>query len=248
MLKNIINKLISSTGYVLLSKRQLSEHKLIKEISAYDHANARGKAGLGLNKFLKENNLNKWLEVGTGGRDDDGFIKVDIKEYPEGKTPLNYRRLDIINCTDAEIENMGKFDFIRMQHVFEHFTPEDGLEVLNNCAKLLNSGGYILMSCPDIDIVIKEYTQGDIRKLNNGWGKERIGTDAPDSFVFSIFTHSVLSEPHMWCYNGEGLVHQLKKTNQYVDIEILSLTHPLACIPFTHNRPDEDVVVLAKRK
>ena len=134
-----------------------------------------------------------WLEIGTGGRDDDGFIKIDILDFPEGQAPANYRKLDIINAKNEDLTALGSFDLIRMQHVFEHFTPEDGLKVLNNCSKLLKPDGYILVSTPNIDIVIDHYLKGTIREINNGWGKERIGENAPDSFVFSIFTHSLFA-------------------------------------------------------
>ncbi len=247
-MKFLLNKLLQSFGYVLLKKQELKSGKPIEGITKYDHANARGKAGWGLDTELRNAGKTAWLEIGTGGRDDDGFIKVDILDFPEGQTPANYRKLDIINAKDEELTALGSFDLIRMQHVFEHFTPEDGLKVLNNCSKLLKPDGYIIVSTPNIDIVIDHYLKGNIREINNGWGKERIGEDAPDSFVFSIFTHSVLSEPHMWCYNGEGLVHQFKKTGMYKDITVLNMDHPLASIPFTHNRPAEDVVVLARKK
>lgn len=247
-MKSLINKLLQSFGYVLLKKQELQSNTPIKKLTKFDHANARGKAGIGLDALLREQGKTNWLEVGTGGRDDDGFIKIDIIDFPEGQAPANYRKLDIINANDEDIAQLGKFDLIRMQHVFEHFTPEDGLKVLKNCSKLLNVDGYILVSTPDIDIVIDHYQKGTIRAINNGWGKERIGENSPDSFVFSIFTHSVLSEPHMWCYNGEGLLHQFEKSGAFKNSMILSMDHPLASIPFTHNRPQEDVVILAQKK
>jgi SAM-dependent methyltransferase len=247
-MKSLFNKIIQSFGYVLLHKQELESNIPIKGLTNFDHANARGKAGIGLDAELRAQGKTNWLEIGTGGRDDNGFIKIDILDYPQGQSPKNYRKLDIINAKDEDIEKLGSFDLVRMQHVFEHFTPEDGLKVLTNCSKLLKTDGYILVSTPDIDIVIDHYKNGSIREINNGWGKGRIGEDAPDSFVFSIFTHSVLSEPHLWCYNAEGLVHQFNKTGLYKDIAVLSMTHPLASIPFTHNRPAEDVVILARKK
>ncbi len=247
-MKSVFNKLLQSFGYVLLKKQELKLGQAIQGLTKYDQANARGKAGWGLDAELRKEGKTDWLEIGTGGRDDDGFMKIDIIDYPEGQAPANYRKLDIVNAKEEDLHALGSFDLIRLQHVFEHFTPENGLNVLINCCKLLKTDGYLLVSTPDIDIVIDHYKKGTIREMNNGWGKERIGDKAPDSFVFSIFTHSILSEPHMWCYNGEGLVHQFKKTGMFKDITVLSMDHPLASIPFTHKRPAEDVVVLARKK
>jgi SAM-dependent methyltransferase len=248
-MKKWIESLLNYLGYVLIKKQTLFDSNLSNiNLSGYDLANARGKMDGGLQKILTDNNKERWLDVGTGGNDADGFDKIDIIDFPEGRAPKNYRRLDIINCSEEELNSLGKYDLVRMQHVFEHFTPEDGLKVLKHCAFLLNPNGYILISCPDIDIVIKNYLNGNIRQLNGTWGLDRIGEDAPDSFYLSVFCHSVLSEPHLWCYNAEGIIFQLNKTKQFYDCEILALDNHKSSIPFTHNRPSQDVVVLAKRK
>lgn len=247
-MKKIIEKLFDRLGYVVIKKRRLSSGEEIKGLSKRDIANARGKSGIGLIETLEKNNQLRWLEIGTGGRDDDGFDKIDIIDFPPGTAPSNYKKLDIINCTDQELKELGMYDLIRMQHVFEHFTVEDGLKVLNNCSKVLKKGGYILLSCPDIDIVIDHYKKGTIKQLLGNWGHERIGDNAPDSFFLCIFLYSVLSEPHLWSYNSEGLVHQLQKAGSFENIEVLDLGNPKSSIPFTHNRPDEDLVVLAQRR
>ena len=247
-MKAIIEKVLGRFGYVLIHKREIIEGRSIKNISKYDLGNARGKAGAGLEQLLRSTNQLRWLEVGTGGNNAEGFDKIDIIDFPPGEAPSNYRKLNIVSCTNKELEEFTDYDLVRMQHVFEHFTPEDGKQVLINCSKMLKKGGYILISCPDIDIVIDHYLKGSIKKLNGSWGVDRIGESAPDSFYFSIFCHSVLHEPHLWCYNSEGLVYQLEQTGLFEEIEVLDLTNPKSAIPFPHNRPDQDVVVLARRK
>jgi len=246
-MKKIIEKLLGRFGYVLISKRRLISGEEIKGLSKRDIAHAKGKSGIGLIETLKKNNQLRWLEVGTGGANCDGFDKIDIIDFPPGTAPGNYKKLDIINCTDEELKELGMYDLVRMQHVFEHFTVEDGLKVLNNCSKLLKKGGYILISCPDIDIVIDHYKKGTIKQLLGNWGLERVGDNAPDSFSLCIFLYSVLYEPHLWSYNSAGLVHQLQKAGSFENIEVLDLGNPKSSIPFTHNRADEDVVVLAQR-
>ena len=76
-MKSLVNKLLQSLGYVLLHKQELKSHTPIKGLTKFDHANARGKAGIGLDAELGAQGKTNWLEVGTGGRDDDGFIKID---------------------------------------------------------------------------------------------------------------------------------------------------------------------------
>lgn len=252
-MKKILQGILNKLGYVVIKKTVLdnsasSTGMKSLQLSNYDMANARGNTHAGLEDILKKQGKLKWLEVGTGGRQDQGFDYIDIIDFPPEKTPQNYRKINIITCSEEEIRALGKYDFIRMQHVFEHFTPEEGLTVLKNCSEILNEDGYLLISCPDIDIVINSYQHNNIQKLNGGWGIERFDQNAPDSFYFSIFTHSVLSEPHLWCYNAEGLSYQLGRSGKYKNIEILGLDNTKSAIPFTHNRPQQDVVILAQRK
>jgi predicted SAM-dependent methyltransferase len=252
-MKKLLKYCLNYLGFALVKKSTLlkfsSGQILAKnQINSFDLANARGNLNLGLEERLKKENKLKWLEVGTGGRRDNGFDCIDIIDFSEDEKPNNYHKLNIVTCSDDELMELGKYDFVRMQHVFEHFTPEDGLLVLNKLAGILNDDGYILVSCPDIDIVIDSYLSGSVASLNGQWGLERFDRSAPDSFIFSIFTHSVLSEPHLWCYNAAGLMYQFERSGKYKNVEILDLANSKSSIPFTHNRPQQDVVLLAQRR
>ena len=189
-------------------------------------------------------NKSRWLDIGCGGIFGNNFICIDL--FPETlvNKKVKYFRIDIINATDTEINKLGKFDLIRMQHVFEHFTPENGIKVLNNCAKLLNKDAYILISTPDLKRYVHLYLSGKINE-NFDWALKRINKESPNSFYFSIFFHSMLFEEHKWCYDAEGIKYQLKLTQKFKNIQEIKLTDGLASIPFTHKRPNEDVCVIA---
>lgn len=249
-MKQLIIKLLDKLGFVLITKRKLSgyqvasietDHPLLK--NKIDFLKAQGNGGI-KEKLLSEGKT-RWLEIGCGGTFDDNFTYVDL--FPD--TLVNkkgrYYRMDMVNTTDAALGRLGKFDLIRMQHVFEHFTPEDGLRVLANCAKLLNPNGYILISCPDLRKYIGFYLTGQIH-TNFDWALNRIAKDSPNSFYFSIFSHSLLHEKHEWCYDAEGLIYQIAQSGLFKNIEEITLTHPFANIPFTHNRPNEDVCIVAQ--
>ncbi|WP_080055454.1 class I SAM-dependent methyltransferase [Spirosoma aerolatum] len=249
-MKKFIATFIEKLGFVIISKKKINtyqvatlekEYPLLREKGKFIKATANG----GLKGKLLEEGRTRWLEIGCGGVFEDNFTYVDL--FPdtlvnrEGK----YFRMDIVNATQSELSKLGKFDLIRMQHVFEHFTPEDGLTVLANCAKLLKQDGYILITTPDLKKYIDFYLSGQIRN-NFDWSLNRIKKDSPNSFYFSIFTHSVRYEKHEWCYDIEGLIYQLDSTQKYKNIREITLDDSLANIPFTHNRPNEDVCVLAQ--
>lgn len=251
-MKQFITGLLDKFGILLITKRKLAKYQVAdieKQYAILDEKVEflKARANKGLKEKLLSEGKTKWLEIGCGGTFDDNFTYIDL--FPD--TLVNkkgrYFRIDMVNTTTVALEKLGKFDLIRMQHVFEHFTPENGLIVLNNCAELLNKDGYILISTPDLIKYIGFYLSGKI-KDNFDWSLNRIAKDSPNSFYFSIFSHSLLHEKHEWCYDAEGLIYQLEQSGKFKNITEISLVNELANIPFTHNRPNEDVCVVAQLK
>ena len=77
-----------------------------------------------------------------------------------------------------------------------------------------------------------------------------IGSRERDLFLneFSVFAHSLPYERHLWCYDRDGLAYLLGETGAFNEVQELDWGHALASVPFTHNRPHEDVCVMARRK
>lgn len=193
----------------------------------------------------------RWLDIGCGGIFEEGFHYIDI--FPEGLVRddirRRYRRVDIAKASDAQLEEIGRYDLVRMQHTLEHLTYEEGGQALRNCVKILDPGGFILITTPDLRVHIERYANGLYREWDGfqTWAERRVPRDAPDSFYFSIFAHSMDYEPHKWCYDFDGLAYQLRTAGGLRDIRELMVTDELAEVPFTHNRPEEDVCVLARK-
>lgn len=249
-LKQGVINLLDKLGFIVFTRRTIRSYKVADLETAHPSLNGKGaflkaRENGGLRQKLMAENKTRWLEIGCGGTFDDNFTYVDL--FPESlvKREGRYFRMDMVNATDEALERLGKFDLIRMQHVFEHFTPEAGQTVLTNCAKLLNPGGYVLVSTPDLRKYIDFYLSGQIRD-NYDWALSRIPKDSPNSFYFSIFSHSVPFERHEWCYDAEGLIYQFERSGQFKNIRELTLEDALANIPFTHNRPNEDVCVIGQ--
>lgn len=205
-----------------------------------------------LDKILRNQGKTRWLDIGCGGNFAPDFYYLDY--YSEIEIPENcrerYFKVNIIEITDEEYLKMGKFDLIRLQHVFEHFTPEEGIVVLKNCSKLLNHDGYLVITVPDLKKFIKYYRQNSFKNLYTfyHWALNRIRKDAPSSFFFSVYAHSLLHEQHKWCYDAEGLKYIIRNSGVYENIKELKLWNKLASCSFTHGRPWEDVCVIANFK
>jgi len=205
-----------------------------------------------LKKQLQKENKLRWLDVGCGKNREPGFDYLDIlpvsKLSPAARK--RYIHADIVNASSALIRKLGHYDLVRLQHTFEHLTPEDGLIALRNCAKLMRRGAYIVITTPDLKIHIRKYLNNQYKnwKVFSWWAHKRIVKNAPNSFYFSVFAHSLPHQPHKWCYDKEGLLYQLKRSGKFKKIRELKKSDPLASIPFTHNRPEEDVCVIANLK
>jgi predicted SAM-dependent methyltransferase len=253
-----INRILSNFGVLVIPARELGNRdRLVNDYGLREHDILKLKESLngGLRRHLVENDKRRWLEIGCGGTLADDFYYIDI--FPEGIVDGSFRdrysRLDIANASAQDLEKLGRFDLVRMQHVFEHFAPEDGRRVLEKCGSLLNPGGFLLISTPDLRIHVNAYLSAGYKdnvrmESYNSSARKRIPEDAPDSFYFSVFAHSLLYEKHLWCYDFDGLKYMLDKTDLFEDIEQIGLDHAFASFPFTHNRPEEDVCVLARRK
>src|SRR3954471_304638 len=114
--------------------------------------------GKSLKEILGSDNKNRWLDLGSSSSFNEGFYFADLhapSETPEAMRS-KYFQLDILKATAEDLNRLGKFDLIRMQHVFEHFSMEDGFKALETCSCLLNENGYLLMTVPDLKIFIKD--------------------------------------------------------------------------------------------
>ena len=172
-MKQFLSAILDKLGFIVITKRKVKTYQLAKLEIEYPQIEDKGvfikaRVNGGLKEKLLAEGKKRWLEIGCGGTFDENFVYIDL--FPE--TLVNqkgkYYRLDMVNATDSSLEKLGKFDLIRMQHVFEHFTPEAGRTVLENCAKLLNKDGYILISTPDLRKYIGFYLSGQIRN-NFDW-------------------------------------------------------------------------------
>lgn len=208
-------------------------------------------AGQSLRETLLASGRHRWLDVGNGGQADDGFVLVDTYrvELMSRELQSRYHRMSMVDPPADFVERLGQFDFVRAQHVVEHMDYEEGGRFLENCAKLMPSGSILLLTVPDLRRHIEWYLAG--YPDQNGfraWATTRVPADAPPSMIFSVHSHNMPFEPHKWCYDEAGLVYQVTRTGLFKNIIILPLDHSLAETPFTHNRPDEDLCVMAVRR
>lgn len=206
---------------------------------------------MSLKEILMRQNKTRWLDIGCGRNFEEGFLYLDKlpKKIVKRENKAKYFKINLLNTTNHQLSALGKFNFIRMQHVLEHFSFEEGLIILHNVAKLLKKDGIILITVPDLKINLQKYTKKAYKtwKAFNRWAWKRIPKNAPESFYFSVFAYSLPATPHKWCYDYEGLKYILKATHLFKSTKRINLNNKLASVPFTHSRPEEDLCIMAKK-
>jgi SAM-dependent methyltransferase len=205
----------------------------------------------GLRDQLVSAGQTRWLDVGGKYPPEKGFISLNLGSKPEGEPEdAPYIQADFLQMRDEDLKSLGTFDLVRLQHVFEHFSFQEGQIVLQRCAILLRPGGFLLLSVPNLRFHIAGYLIGPmwyrlIYPSYPNFTRWFLPSDAPSSMTFSIFTHQ--GGEHKFCYDRKSLLYSVRSVGYYENVQILSILSPLAGVPFTHNRPAEDLCLLAQK-
>lgn len=206
----------------------------------------------GLGEMLKAQGKARWLDMGASGSFSDGFDFADLypPEEADAKLKDRYFQFDAtIDHPKEKFEAMGKFDLLRMQHVLEHLSIEQIPKAFENFSKLMNDDAWILITVPDLRRMAKMYLRNslDIPSAFAEWAETRIKKGDPQSYYFTVFSHSRPHQAHHWCFDAEGMTHAMKESGQFKNIQVLHPFQKLADVPFTHNRPGEDLCVIAQK-
>ena len=104
-------------------------------------------------RFILMNRYNKniKLNLGSGDKRVDGYINVDI-ENPNADIHWDVRKLPL---------NDNKVDEILAVHLFEHFKPEESIDILKEWYRLLKPYGKLILEMPDIEQLCKSFIDGD---------------------------------------------------------------------------------------
>lgn len=126
------------------------------QAAPFAHRNAK------INEYLLSN-LTRKLHLGAGGNILPGWLNTDIAPVSRAVMSLDMTRP--FPFDDAS------FDYIAGEHVIEHMTLPEGLRMLQECFRVLKSGGKIRLSTPDIHRLLALYTAepSDLQKRYVDW-------------------------------------------------------------------------------
>jgi hypothetical protein len=185
--------------------------------------------GIGFGKygFLAREYLELWQPDSVYG---DHKRQIDgIEAFEAYLTPLHHLIYDHIFTGDAKevLPTLtGQYDLILMIDVFEHFTYEDGLKILEQCRRC---GRNILISVPRVMSVQEDVYGNPYETHRYNWSRKDF-SGIPDKFF-------VYNSKSTICYIGEDsqrICNILKKRNRRKMLvrllELMGLKKPLKFI------------------
>lgn len=98
------------------------------------------------------------LHLGCGKRYIDGFVHVDLDDFPH----IDYRH----DITELPMFEDGSVELIYCCHAFEYFDRQQVPQVLREWWRVLEPGGTLRLAVPDFDALIEVYHRtGELSKI-----------------------------------------------------------------------------------
>lgn len=117
---------------------------------------------------IKDKNLLK-LHLGCGDRNFEGYVNIDLRKTRATDLVCDIKKLPYPDNSVGLIENY---------HVIEHLSRHDLPKALKVWYRVLIPGGKLIIECPDFDKAVKEYIEGNKKRIDNIFGLQRFPGDA----------------------------------------------------------------------
>jgi len=108
------------------------------------------------------------LHLGCGNNQFNDYVNIDFRKTRATDLVCDIRRLPYPDSSVGLIETY---------HVIEHLNRHDLPIALKEWHRVLVVGGRLIIECPDFDEVVKEYIQGNEKRIDNIFGLQRFTGD-----------------------------------------------------------------------
>jgi glycosyltransferase involved in cell wall biosynthesis/predicted SAM-dependent methyltransferase/polysaccharide pyruvyl transferase WcaK-like protein len=163
-----------------------------------------------INNYLESHHIRK-LHLGAGPNVLDGWFNTDISPEHKGVYALD--------VTERLPFDDKSIDYILSEHLVEHLTYKDGLDMFRECFRILKPGGIIRVATPDLEILIKLHTlkKNEIQQQYIKWHVDSFlpGMTYNDCFVIN---NAFRGWGHQFIYDEETLRNSMEKVG-FVEIK-----------------------------
>ena len=153
----------------------------------------------------------KRLQIGCGMNIREGWLNTDW--HPRSREVLHLDATKRYPFEDASLEAVFS------EHMIEHVSFPDGLKMLGECFRVLEPGGRLRISTPDLAFLIDLYRE-DKNELQHEyieWATEWFIPHAPEPVDTFVINNYVRDWGHLFIYDERVLRIALEKTG-FTDI------------------------------
>lgn len=104
------------------------------------------------------------LHLGCGDQAIKGYVNIDHRKTFATNLVCDIKKLPYID---------NSVQLIEIYHVIEHLSRHDLPKALKEWNRVLIKGGRLIIECPNFDVSVKEYLDGNEKKLDNIFGLQR---------------------------------------------------------------------------
>jgi predicted SAM-dependent methyltransferase len=133
-----------------------------------------------------------------------GWLNIDILPLHEFAQKNLYKFVQMDVTKGLMFEN-GVVDLISASHFLEHLTPDEGVQFLKECKRVLKPGGVVRIAVPDLPLLMQKYQAGELGiydEINNT-------SAACDTQAAKLW--SLLFEGHKTAYDAASLESAARK-------------------------------------
>ena len=155
----------------------------------------------------------KFLYVGCGAHQIEGFIHADISVYKLSKiTEIEKKKIDIIcDITDNIPLPNNSLEVIFSRDTLEHLTWKELINHFLECHRLLIDGGIIRLTVPNFDKMIEKYRNQN-ENLADAIKNSEVSTSiSPIENHTDLFINRVLYHDHYYLHNFDTMKRALEK-------------------------------------
>jgi predicted SAM-dependent methyltransferase len=161
--------------------------------------------------YLASNRVRK-LEIGADIAQLDGWLSTDID--PESD------RTVYLDATKRFPFESDTFDYVYCEHMIEHISWQKGLQMLQECRRVLKPGGTIRVATPDLEVLLALYSHNQDPKQAR-YIKWITDKSLPEIAVYRasfVINNAFRNWGHQFLYDGE-LMELAMRQSGFTDIK-----------------------------
>jgi predicted SAM-dependent methyltransferase len=145
------------------------------------------------------------LHIGCGNHHLPGWLNMDY--FPLSGDDL------YLDARHRFFFDDGSFHYIFSEHMIEHISYDDGLNMISECRRVLRPGGKIRISTPDLSFLIDLYKpmKSSIQRQYIDWTRQEFFDGSPDINEVFVINYFMRNWGHTFIYDEDLLKRTMLK-------------------------------------